>query len=491
MRYVNLSIVLVFRLVSPKVRERFPDYRSLVAAKLMLPHEAERLLRVERGTPHESTWTPVLWALKLLERARVTQKVTIEPPIFANLVSSFDSIENANRKLLNYGWVNFPLAYTQVATVSVFAYMFATLFATQSLLPRDDSLDRTSFPAINVTFSVTEPFKGHTPNMGFPFFTVLEFLSYMGWIKVAETLLNPFGDDDEDFQINYLIDRNLQVSYMIVDNADREIDMSTDPFTEAGIEVPANLPYMDEAQQEESYRRVVAAEETPSLAKKFNQRINKMVRRSSSNRHRMDSLYSVTSSVHEAPYGGCIRGSLHHVHHDGSDPHQGGANMDQNKSKVKTVRHSIPHHVGGNRARGPKQSGPSGAACARRYGGSLDNCVVDSPTNLLQSKLRLRKVCLPEDKLAGEVIEETRVDEQDSPELAQDGHEVGSLPDYQKIFGPAPPRFPEADRGPSPVTLESTMSSTLSNIDNESKLEIHDEVESQPRRSRIKSTFLL
>jgi len=33
----------------------------------------------------------------------------------------------------------------------------------------------------------------------------------MGWIKVAETLLNPWGDDEEDFQINYLIDRNFQV----------------------------------------------------------------------------------------------------------------------------------------------------------------------------------------------------------------------------------------------------------------------------------------
>ena len=28
---------------------------------------------------------------------------------------------------------------------------------------------------------------------------------------MAENLLNPFGDDDNDIDINYLIDRNLQV----------------------------------------------------------------------------------------------------------------------------------------------------------------------------------------------------------------------------------------------------------------------------------------
>ena len=44
-----------------------------------------------------------------------------------------------------------------------------------------------------------------------PVFTIIEFIGYIGWIKVAETLLNPWGDDDEDFQINYLIDRNFQV----------------------------------------------------------------------------------------------------------------------------------------------------------------------------------------------------------------------------------------------------------------------------------------
>ena len=45
----------------------------------------------------------------------------------------------------------------------------------------------------------------------FPIFTSLQFLFYVGWLKVAEALLNPFGEDDEDFDTNFMIDRNLQV----------------------------------------------------------------------------------------------------------------------------------------------------------------------------------------------------------------------------------------------------------------------------------------
>lgn len=254
MRYVNLSTILVYRLVSLKAKKRFSTYQDLVDAKLVLPHEVDRMLKADERTPHELTWLPLLWAMKLLQRARSEGKITVEPPAFVNLISSFEYIETCNRKILNYGWVNFPLAYTQVASVSVFLYFLAALFGRQYLIPHEKGVDGEVVPTeavpsyfshLGISYTTETPFDKHTPDFIIPFFTFVELLSYMGWIKVAECLLNPFGDDDEDFKVNYMIDRNLQVSYLIVDEAEEDLDILEDPFAEAGISIPPDLPYKD------------------------------------------------------------------------------------------------------------------------------------------------------------------------------------------------------------------------------------------------------
>ena len=81
MRYVNLSNVLVYRLVSQKVEARFPTYESLINAKLMLPSEAERMKKYEKATPHEFTWTPILWAMKLLQKAKQEGKIQVRTSV--------------------------------------------------------------------------------------------------------------------------------------------------------------------------------------------------------------------------------------------------------------------------------------------------------------------------------------------------------------------------------------------------------------------------
>ena len=51
----------------------------------------------------------------------------------------------------------------------------------------------------------------HHIDLYVPFFTLLQFFFYNGWLKVAESLVNPFGEDDDDFEVNWLIDRHLVV----------------------------------------------------------------------------------------------------------------------------------------------------------------------------------------------------------------------------------------------------------------------------------------
>ena len=58
----------------------------------------------------------------------------------------------------------------------------------------------------------------------------VKFLFYFGWLKVAQTLYNPFGEDDEDFQLNDLIQRHLRVALAIVDDVEEPPSLEKDIF---------------------------------------------------------------------------------------------------------------------------------------------------------------------------------------------------------------------------------------------------------------------
>ena len=34
---------------------------------------------------------------------------------------------------------------------------------------------------------------------------------------MAETLINPFGEDDDDFDTNFIVDRNIQFTFLLID----------------------------------------------------------------------------------------------------------------------------------------------------------------------------------------------------------------------------------------------------------------------------------
>lgn len=91
--------------------------------------------------------------------------------------------------MLDYDWISMPLVYTQVVTLAVYSYFVTALIGKQYI-------DENAHVGIDLYF---------------PILPVLEFFFYMGWLKVAEVLINPFGEDDDDFEVVWMIDRNIQV----------------------------------------------------------------------------------------------------------------------------------------------------------------------------------------------------------------------------------------------------------------------------------------
>merc|ERR1719474_1902781 len=235
---------MALRLVSYKVMVRFPTLDHLVSSGLATPREMLQLQKLSDliQNRHQISWYPNMWAQNLFRKAR--KEGLIQNDWFAHvLIKEVDSMANMNGMLICYGWINIPLVYTQVVTLAVYAYFVACLFGRQYLLPTQYKQEGESFIAVSEFPTVANWTATRIPGVvnivGYdndvadfyiPVFTVLEYLFYMGWLKVAETLLNPFGEDDDDFDTYYLIDRNLQVSYIMSDEAGLPIDPDPDPF---------------------------------------------------------------------------------------------------------------------------------------------------------------------------------------------------------------------------------------------------------------------
>ncbi|XP_055722016.1 bestrophin-4 isoform X2 [Salvelinus fontinalis] len=178
MRYANLSSVLILRSISTRVRRRFPTLEQVVDAGFMTPLEHQQLDGL--NSDFNKYWMPLTWFTNLASQAR--QEGRVRDDVALRLL--MDELNNYRGKcslLFHYDWISIPLVYTQF-------------------------------------LNPEKGYKGHQLDLYVPVFTLLQFFFYAGWLKVGELIINPFGEDDDDFETNQLIDRNIQVSMLAVDD---------------------------------------------------------------------------------------------------------------------------------------------------------------------------------------------------------------------------------------------------------------------------------
>ncbi|TMS37952.1 hypothetical protein L596_004783 [Steinernema carpocapsae] len=202
-RYLCLVQVMVFRAISIGIRKRFPTFDTLVASGY--------ITATERGSLGESQfYLPARWAMTLIKKAREEGRIHSDQAV-QDLFNEICDFRTRVVSLWLFDWVPVPLVYTQVVFLTVRVYFILAIMGRQYI-----DVDK-------------HPIRGPV-DAYVPFFTVLQFTFYVGWMKVAEALLNPFGDDDDDFECNWVIDRNLQAGMAIVDGDGEQPDACVDKF---------------------------------------------------------------------------------------------------------------------------------------------------------------------------------------------------------------------------------------------------------------------
>ncbi|XP_019865863.2 bestrophin-2 isoform X2 [Aethina tumida] len=241
-RYACVAFTITLTMMSPKVKKRFPTTGHLVETGLITKEEKKIMEDLDLEYPSYSKyWLPLAWGSNITTRARHEGLIT-DDEAMQSIIDELNSFRSKLGGMLDYDWISVPLVYTQVVTLAVYTYFLISLFSNQSI-NGDESTD-----------------------ICFPLIPILEFFFYMGWLKVAESLINPFGEDDDDFEVNWMVDRHIQVCYLLVDKIHHEHPkLMKDTYW---ARAPKVLPYTIAAQ---NYMSECPIESTKNIKVKKNE----------------------------------------------------------------------------------------------------------------------------------------------------------------------------------------------------------------------------
>ncbi|CAG0888507.1 unnamed protein product [Darwinula stevensoni] len=191
--------VKYYSLKSPLLLGQAIDAQNFPNAGLM--EEGERLMmQAMVGKNMRSMfWVPHMWAASILQKAREEQRIGSDMGL-RSILDTLSAFRRACAVCQHVDYIQVPLVYSQVVTIACYSFYSAALLGSQFIDPDTEK-------ALDIYV---------------PIITLFQLVLYVGWLKVAESLINPYGEDDDDFQLNWLIDRHINVSHVMGDGLNRE-----------------------------------------------------------------------------------------------------------------------------------------------------------------------------------------------------------------------------------------------------------------------------
>lgn len=125
-------------------------------------------------------WMPLSWSMTMIRNSKENKFIPSDQKIMVDNIAKFQS---SLEKVDDHDHIILPPLYKQVVKFAVYVFFALSLIGSQEL--EED------------------------PYTFIPIFLILKFIFFYGWLEVAEAIANPFGNDDDDFQICELVSRHL------------------------------------------------------------------------------------------------------------------------------------------------------------------------------------------------------------------------------------------------------------------------------------------
>ena len=241
-RHVVLGFVLTMQAVTVPIKKRFPTLNHVKEAGLFTNDEL-RMYELSANENYPKHHLPFMWAIHVVNRAANDGYVLCEWAR-VTIINAIDDFRKGCVYVFFSDFTPIPMVYTQAVSIAVYSYFFITLFTRQTTVTdrvseSPSALTTTPPPFINPTQSLLYEsltysngssigdLVSNTLDMAAtaierrripprdeasyallaldlsitPLVTLIELVIYLGWLKVAETMLNPFGEDDDDFEV--------------------------------------------------------------------------------------------------------------------------------------------------------------------------------------------------------------------------------------------------------------------------------------------------
>lgn len=215
-RHIILSFVLAYKNISSRLQKHFPTLDKLIDAGLLTKEEMDVMKRAYPDTLYE---IPFQW---LQENVRV--KVGTQ----YSILSCLNKHRGHFAELSKFNAYSVPLVYTQTVTIAVYGYFAFCLIGHQGY--------------------------GAQVDTWVPYLTILRFIFGIGWLKVAEEIRKPFGEDEHDTNLCAVLQKYTRMIYTIAEFV---------PMNRPG-QIMADGSYVSGKEEEETKILAILDEGTPS-----------------------------------------------------------------------------------------------------------------------------------------------------------------------------------------------------------------------------------